>query len=58
MSLIPGTSTPATKVGGSSRQQGLVILKQNTVYSVKILAKGGAATLAANVGIGYIEDAT
>ena len=56
VSLVPGDSNPSSKPGGASRQQGLIVLRQNTVYAVKFLAKG-AATLAANIGFGYIASA-
>jgi hypothetical protein len=56
-SLVPGDANPSSKPGGASRQQGLIILKQNTVYSLKLLAKGGAVTLAANIGVGYVPSA-
>lgn len=57
ISLIPGTSNPSSKPGGSSALQGLLILKRDTVYAVKFLAKGGAVTMAANVGFAYIATA-
>jgi hypothetical protein len=55
-SLVPGSSTPASKVGGASRQQGVIILQPNTIYALKISAKGGAVTFAANVGVAYIAE--
>lgn len=56
-SLLPGTGTPATKTGGTSRALGLIKLRPDTMYSVKLLAKGGAVTLAGNVGIAYYPTA-
>ena len=57
ISLVPGTAQGNSRPGGSSQLAGVVILKQNTVYALKVMAKGGAATLAADVGMGYIATA-
>lgn len=53
ISLMPGSSNPSAKPGGSSSLQGLLILRRDTVYAVKFLAKGGAVTMAANIGFSY-----
>lgn len=57
ISLVPGTSNPSAAPGGNSQGQGFITLKQGTTYSLKLLAEGGAVTLAANVGITYIAEA-
>lgn len=57
ISLIPGTSNPSSKPGGSSSLQGVLVLRRDTVYAVKFLAKGGAVTMAANVGFSYVATA-
>lgn len=57
VSLVPGTSNPSVAPGGNSQGQGFITLRQNTTYSLKLLAVGGAVTLAANIGITYIATA-
>lgn len=57
ISLVPGSSNPSAKPGGSSALQGLLILRKNTVYAIKFLAKGGAVTMAANIGFSYVATA-
>lgn len=55
VSLVPGTAQGNSKPGGSSQLQGVIKLRKNTVYALKVLAKG-AATLAANIGFAYIPE--
>lgn len=55
-SLATGSAQGASIPGGSSQLQGVVLLKKNTVYALKLLAKG-AATFSASVGFGYIATA-
>lgn len=52
-SLAAGTAQGNSIPGGSSQLQGVVKLKKNTVYALKLLAKG-AATFSASIGFGYI----
>ena len=53
-SLLPGDANPANRLGGNSRSASLIILRQNTTYALKLRAVGGAATIAAHVGIVYL----
>lgn len=55
VSLVPGTAQGNSIPGGSSQLAGVIVLKPSTVYALKIAAKGGAVTLAANVGMGIVS---
>lgn len=51
VSLVPGTAGGNQKPGGDARRQGIIVLKRDTDYTVKMLAKG-ALTFAAHVAMG------
>lgn len=52
--LIGGSSQGNQIPGGNSQGQGLHHLKRDTVYTLLITAKGGAATVASRVLVSYI----
>lgn len=51
ISLVPGDSNPSSKPGGNARAQGIIILKRDADYTIKMQAKG-ALTFAAHVAMG------
>lgn len=58
ISLVPGDSNPSSKPGGDARRQGIIVLKRDADYTIKMLAKG-ALTFSAHVAMGIypIRDA-
>ena len=54
ISLVPGTAQGNTKPGGASQSQGVLILKKNTNYTIKIMCKG-ATTLAGFIAVGIVN---
>ena len=56
--LVPGSAQGNVVPGGDSVGQGFFILIPNTVYTLKLLAKGGAVNVAANFTIVYLIKAS
>ena len=54
ISLVPGTAQGNYKPGGNAALTGEAILKPSTVYAVKFVAKGGSATIAADVTMSIV----
>lgn len=53
--LVPGAAQGNVVPGGNSIGSGFFILKPSTTYTLKLLAKGGAANVAANFSVVYLR---